>query len=66
MGRCVFTPRKPVSSQSAAASGNLEAAGYRGNHDIELDCPAERMDEEHGQGLVFLGPPGIGRNGAHA
>jgi sugar phosphate isomerase/epimerase len=42
---------------------NLRAAGYEGSLDLEIGCPADRVDEEYRAGLAYLESLGISRNG---
>jgi sugar phosphate isomerase/epimerase len=38
---------------------NLRASGYEGSFDLEIGCPAERVDEEYGAGLKYLEGLGV-------
>ena len=42
---------------------NLRAAGYRGSFDLEIGCPAERVEEDYGAGLAHLASLGLSENG---
>lgn len=38
---------------------NLRAAGYEGSFDLEIGCPAARVDDEYGAGLKYLEGLGV-------
>jgi sugar phosphate isomerase/epimerase len=45
---------------------NLRAAGYAGSFDLEIGCPAERVEEEYARGLAYLTALDTAQNGACA